>query len=140
MNYKFHSFTEVPSVMHAIHRLLQRNPNLFVRFHLSDAFRWSLSKQSPDWYHRVSGSPQPPFDLQIIQAGSRFGWSWRTFYGANFCEINWLDPEPSIESDDYEAYIEDLQRIERHIEYKGYYQPPTAEEYRCLCDELEQSD
>jgi hypothetical protein len=55
------------------------------------------------------------------------------------CEINWLDPEPSSESSDYEIYIEELQHIdiERHINfYRGYHQPPTEEEYRRLCERL----
>eukprot|EP00985_Skeletonema_marinoi_P020648 scaffold12330_cov83-Skeletonema_marinoi.AAC.27 len=139
MDYEFQRISDVPSFMHTIHLLLQRNPHLFEK-HTSG---WSLSGQSPDWYHRVNGRPEPPFELQYIQAGSRFGWRWCTWdWRTSFkCEINWLDPEPSSESDDYEAYIEDLQRIEQHINfYRGYNEPPTAEEYRRLCDGLEQRD
>eukprot|EP00984_Skeletonema_dohrnii_P025871 scaffold15094_cov223-Skeletonema_dohrnii-CCMP3373.AAC.1 len=151
IGYKFHSITEVPSFMHAIHRhrllqrLLQRNPDLLeYDWNLSDAFGWSISKQSPDWYDRENGSPEPPFDLQIIQVGPRLGWSWR-FHdwrneSASFpCEINWLDPEPSS---NYEAYSEELQRIQHRIGfYRGYYyKPPNAVEYRLLCEGLEQRD
>ena len=52
-----------------------------------------------------------------------------------------LDPAPSSESSDYETYIEELQRVEQDIYfYRGYYEPPTAEEYRRLCEGLEQRD
>ena len=83
----------------------------------------------------------PRFSLQIIQAGSRLGWSWcvRTS-GAlgqesrSLCQINWLDPEPRSDSSDYEAYVDKIQRIQHRIGfYRGYFQPPTAEEYRRLC-------
>jgi len=157
----YHTFqlmSDVPSFMHAIHLLLQRNPTLFKEDSFPRAFGWSLSEDSPDWYdsqvsllqhifHMLeilsdggetesieSPQPEPPFRLQLIQAGSRRGWSWCTFHGEHSCEINWLDLEPSSQSGDYEAYIEGLQRIGRRIDfYRGYYDPPTDEEYRRLC-------
>ena len=49
-------------------------------------------------------NPLPPFELQFIQAGSRVDWSWYTFEDGLSCEVNWLDPEPSCESCDYETY------------------------------------
>lgn len=56
----------------------------------------------------------------------------------NLCEINWLDPEPSSDSCDYEAYIEKLWLIEQNINFKrGYHHPPTEEEYLRLCDGAE---
>eukprot|EP00984_Skeletonema_dohrnii_P034510 scaffold33581_cov220-Skeletonema_dohrnii-CCMP3373.AAC.2 len=147
VGHQFQHVFEVTSFMHAIHRLLQRNQNLFgYNDDLWDAFRWKLSGQSPDRYDRVSGSPAPPFDLQHIQAGSRFGWSWfhEEFTRHSYsCEINWLDPEPSSESDDYEAYIEALQRVERREDmdfYRGYHEPPTEQQYRRLCEGLQQRD
>ena len=52
------------------------------------------------------------------------------------CEINWLDPEPDREDDDYKAYVEELKSIQEEITvYRGYHQPPTEEEYRRLCRE-----
>eukprot|EP00984_Skeletonema_dohrnii_P032404 scaffold26504_cov228-Skeletonema_dohrnii-CCMP3373.AAC.11 len=153
----FQLMSDVPSFMHAIHLLLQRNPKLFKEDLLQRAFCWSLSEDSPDWYdsqvspfQRVfdmlevlsggeiesfeSTQPDPPFRLQLIQAGSRRGWSWCTSHGEHSCEINWLDLEPSSESSGHEAYIEELQRIDRRIDfYRGYYDPPTDEEYRRLC-------
>eukprot|EP00984_Skeletonema_dohrnii_P036431 scaffold37414_cov255-Skeletonema_dohrnii-CCMP3373.AAC.1 len=135
--------SELPSLMHTIHLLLQHIPTLFEKDRLPRAFGWSLSKQSPDWYARDcrngNPTPMPPFRLQLIQAGKRRGWSWCTFYGDHLCEINWLDPEPSRESSDYETYVEDLQRIEQHISfYRGFHEPPTEMEYRRLCDGLKQ--
>jgi hypothetical protein len=124
----------------------------------SDAFTWSLSQNSPDWYvfaHEIrrkhrddeaeSELPAPPFRLQVYRVGSRFGWCWETyvqFHGSgeyvHSCEINWLDPEPRKGSREYEAYIEELRNIQwRGIRidfYRGYHQPPTKEEYRRLCE------
>jgi hypothetical protein len=151
--YKFQHISEVPNFMYTMHVLLQRTPSLFSDYVVSRAFYWRRSKNSPDVYDfdDTSGCPFPPFDLQIIQAGSRLGWSWcaygdvvgyryswRERYESEtfLCEINWLGPEPSRESDDYEAYIEALQRIEGELNtdfYRGYYEPPNEEEYRRLC-------
>jgi hypothetical protein len=111
---------------------------------ISNGFFWSLSEDSADWFNwdEESDNPKPPFCLQIVQAGSRRGWSWCNdtsyydddndcYYRDYSCEINWLDPEPSS---DYKAYIEELQHIEKKITfYRGYHQPPTQEEYRLLC-------
>eukprot|EP00984_Skeletonema_dohrnii_P034655 scaffold33624_cov191-Skeletonema_dohrnii-CCMP3373.AAC.4 len=139
MEYKFQSISEVPSFMQAVHLLMQRTPKLFEKDRLARAFGWSLSQQSPDWYDSRRGSPQPPFSLQIIQAGSRRGWSWCVrASGAqearSLCQINWLDPEPSSDYGDYAAYIAELEHIEQRIGfYRGYHEPPTGEEYRRLC-------
>eukprot|EP00984_Skeletonema_dohrnii_P024924 scaffold14060_cov71-Skeletonema_dohrnii-CCMP3373.AAC.1 len=139
MFYNFQSISDVPDFMHTIHSLLQRTPTLFREIWLSRAFAWSLSGQSPDRYAGIIGNQSPPFDLQLIRAGSRRGWSWCSFGSENerhSCEINWLDPEPSSDSSDYVAYIEDLQRVERNIDfYRGYYNPPTEDEYNRLCEE-----
>jgi hypothetical protein len=117
--------------------------------------RHHLSKDSTDWYDWERGrrspplpfdlqfiqSPPPPFKLQFVQAGSRRGWSWCTWtwFGPRrfSCEINWLDPEPSSESGDYETYIEKLQDYQHETDfYRGYHEPPTEEEYRRLCEGL----
>jgi len=141
--YEFRHVPEVPVFMQTINALLQRTPTLFTEFELSRAFDWTLSEDSPDWYGNhdwyesdVLGALRglsPPFLLQFIQAGSRRGWSWCTFNRVYLCEINWLDPEPSSGSSDYEAYIEELMRIEERVNfYRGYYQPPSEEEYNRL--------
>ena len=55
----------------------------------------------------------------LVRAGSAVTLECRR--GTPSCEINWLDPEPSRESDDYEAYMEELQRIPRRSDfYRGY--------------------
>eukprot|EP00984_Skeletonema_dohrnii_P032399 scaffold26504_cov228-Skeletonema_dohrnii-CCMP3373.AAC.6 len=139
IGYMFHSIAEVPSFMHAIHRL-QRNPKVDW-YDLWQAFGSSLSKRSPDWYDGIVGSPEPPFELQLIEAGARTGWSWSAPSRRQSCEINWLDPEPSSESSDYEAYMEEMHRIEQRINfYRGYNKPPNAVEYRRLCGGLDQRD
>ena len=148
VKYKFQLISDVPSFMHAIHLLLQRTPmlTLFRKYILSNHINWSLSADSPDWYEydgdEWDGSPNPPLRLRFIQAGSRLGWSWCTRFYANVesCEINWLDPEPSRDSDEYEIYIEELQRIERDIDfvlYRGYHQPPSEEEYRRILEQID---
>ena len=149
VDYEFQHISEVPSFMHTIHLLLQRTqPRLrFDLQTLSLAFYWKLSRDSPDWYEyeniRAYG-PAPPFSLQIIRAGSRLGWSWySSAWNHNLlcevdlsCEINWLDPKPSRDSDDYAAYMEEMEDIEKDINFSGYYEhPPNEHQYRRLCGE-----
>lgn len=76
--------------------------------------------------------------------GKRLGWSWRTQTqnrdrNHHSCEINWLNPVPSTESDDYETHMEELQRFVEQNDfefYRGYYyQPPNEQQYRRLCGE-----
>eukprot|EP00984_Skeletonema_dohrnii_P001800 scaffold591_cov69-Skeletonema_dohrnii-CCMP3373.AAC.3 len=44
-----------------------------------DANANALSEdQSPDWYEAEAvgeGSPGPPFDIELVQAGPRLGWA-----------------------------------------------------------------
>jgi hypothetical protein len=47
--------------------------------------------------------------------------------------MNCLDPEIDRESNDYEAYIEESEMMDRKVfKYKGFHQPPTEEEYNGL--------
>ena len=94
--YMFQQIAEVPTYMHAIHFLLQRNVALFGERELGSVFDWILAISSPDWYvGEVSNDwvevPPPPFHLHFVQAGSRLGWCWGTSYRYELCEINWLD-------------------------------------------------
>jgi hypothetical protein len=144
--HEFQNISDVPKFMHTIHHLLERSPCLFGdEFFGGDdspsrAFGWRLSRDSLHWYDGEIGSPPPPFELQFIYAGWRQGWSgctWRGSYSElHSCEINWLDPEPSSESSDYEYYIGELQDEYQHAIdfYRGHHQPPTEEEYRRLCE------
>eukprot|EP00984_Skeletonema_dohrnii_P034652 scaffold33624_cov191-Skeletonema_dohrnii-CCMP3373.AAC.1 len=144
--YKFQHISDVPSFMHAIYILVQRTPKVLIKI---DAFNWSLSEASPNWYDwdewydwesETMGIPPPPFYLRLVRAGSRRGWSWCTHgpeNGRHSCEINWLDAEPSSDSSGYQTYIEELQRVQRNVNfYRGYYEIPTEEEYHRLCEEL----
>jgi hypothetical protein len=58
--------------------------------------------------------------------------------------VNWLGPEPSRGSSDYEKYTEELQKIEKERQeegrvdlYKGIHQPPTEDEYHRLLEEYD---
>lgn len=138
MDYEFQNISDVPSFMQAVHRLTLRTPTLFYYCdQISVAFYWNLSTSSPDWYHPEVGRPRPPFHLQFIQAGTRLGWSWCSGDSWNhLCEINWLDPEPANIAD-YDAYVEELHRIQWNIIfYRGYFQPPNMLDYRRLCEGL----
>jgi hypothetical protein len=129
--YQFQRISDVPSVMNVVYQCMRRNRTLF-----SD-WCWYLSQESPDWYNGNEDYDRPdhPFAISFVHSGSRFGWRWRDEDG-NSCEINWLDPEPERGSVGYETYTCELQNIQEQIDfYKGYYQPPTEEEYNRLCEE-----
>ncbi len=73
----------------------------------------------------------PPLDISFVIAASRFGYRWETD-DSNPCEVIWLDREPDRDSSGYGKYIEELQQIEQVDKYRGFYQPPTEEEYNRL--------
>jgi hypothetical protein len=83
--------------------------------------------------------------IEFVRTGKRLGWRWGFHYEEEWydynsscqsCEINWLDPEPDRGSDDYDTYMIQLSNIEQEIDFfRGYHQPPTAEEYNRLCRE-----
>ncbi len=80
IGYEFRRISDVPSVMHALHLLLQHTPTLSLFGHYefdNEDFLWRLSEDGLS------------------------------------CEVNWLDPEPSSESRDYETYVRKLRGIER---------------------------
>ena len=140
----FHEFqrvSDVPKFMQAILPLLKREHIFNSCFRNSN---WRLSKDSPDWYASLSDFYLcgAPFYIRFIRAGSRLGWRWENMFKVvDACEINWLDPEPSRESNDYDAFIAELHQVEgrsRLNYFRGYLQPPTEEEYIgfCNCNEL----
>ena len=76
-----------------------------------------------------------PFHIRFVEAGPRLGYQWwvNDFAEGSPCEVNWLDPEPDRESGDNKKYVKELTWIEDEIEiYRGFYQPPTEEEYNRL--------
>lgn len=139
-HYEFQRISDVPSVVEATYRLNQREPRFIQNLNL---FYWKLSRDSPDWYdaNGQEGYPPPPFFIDFVQVGTRVGWRWnvtRASYSdsSNSCEINWLDPEPDSESNDYDVYIRELQSIQEDIFcFEGYQSPPSEEEYKRLCEE-----
>ena len=158
-DYEFQRISDVPSFMQAIHFLLQRTPTLLKDYHIDShdwimdaGLRWSLSKDSPDWYDwdYYSGKPYPPFDLQLICKGSRLGWIWYGNINRDLldysdqdkldqsCEINWLDPE-SKQNENVERFDETCifwslgQGVEIDF-FSGYHEPPNELEYLRLCE------
>jgi hypothetical protein len=130
--YKFQHIADAPSVANAYYRLAKRAKSL--REDVYSYYTWRLSEQSPDYYAALDGYVLPPLCISFVKVGPRLGWRWKTSHSQlHSCEINWLDPEPDRENDDYEAYVEELTSIQREINvYQGYHQPPTEEEYRRL--------
>jgi hypothetical protein len=129
--YRFQRIADVPSVVNAYYRLAGRAKSLCDHVGYS-YYSWWLSDQSPDYY--ATEDLVPPHYISFVKVGPRVGWRWTSV--SHSCEINWLDPEPDRENDDYETYVEELTSIQREIDvYQGYHQPPTLEEYRRLCRE-----
>lgn len=139
--HQFQRISDVPTVAAAIHRLKQRDPPFISNLKM---FCWSLSRDSPEWYasNGERGHPSSPFSIGFVQVGTRVGWRWKSNvgymygYGTNACEINWLDPEPDRESNDYEVYTRESQSLQEDIYcFEGYHQPPSQDEYKRLCEE-----
>ena len=134
--YQFQRISDAPDLMRTLYQLNAKRPVLSL---LND---WSgiLSENSPDWYE---DEDDPPFNIISVKVGSRLGYRWQTIdyeiYYVDPCEMNWLDPEPDRESSDYAKYIEELQEINSQVKmYKGFHQPPTAEEFRRLIEVLQE--
>ena len=137
--HQFQRISDVPEVMQAVYRLKGR-----LSFFEDD---WRLSRESPDRYdEHIYGSLRvhPPFNIEMVKAGTRNGWRWwgrsqtgtisHSFECLSSCEINWLDQEPDQESSDYEKYVQGLQKLEQDINfYRGYLQPPSEDEYIQIC-------
>ena len=141
--FQFQSISDAPDVIAAVYILMKKRPNLQLENWFAE-----LSDDSPYSYEAIGNEedfdegPQPPFKIEIVKAGSRLGWRWLDFDAdgntTQPCEINWLDPEPDKESDHYQQYIEELEAIEHLLDaYKGFHQPPTAEEYRRIHSKYE---
>ena len=131
-DYELQRISDAPEVVRAVYLFNKHRPALSIKY-----WYGNLSKDSPDWYESVEEDEvSPPFDISLVQAGSRIGYRWESFNGDHPCEVNWLDPEPSRESSDYGKYTEELQGINSHVNmYRGFHQPPTEEEYNRLCEE-----
>jgi hypothetical protein len=131
---EFQRIADGPDVVRAVYLLKKQRPALAI----PETWHGLLSEDSPDWYEPEDEDEEtPPFYIHFVKAGSRIGYRWQTrYYGGYPCEVNWLDPEPDRESSDYEKYIEELEEINSQVDfYKGFYHPPTEEEYNRLCEE-----
>jgi hypothetical protein len=134
-DHQLQRISDAPDLMRAVYILKKQRPALSMSNGNKD---WSavLSCDSPDWYYSADDADTPPFRIRIVQVGSRIGYRWVTLLGKP-CEINWLDPEPDRESSDYEKYTEILQYFEFELRvYRGFYEPPTEEEYDRLMEEF----
>ena len=94
-----------------------------------------LDKSSAEYYEAgrwTVFARHPPFIATMIRVGQRLGYRWRNQSG-QACDICWLDPEPSSDDADYDAYwasLYQLERKHRHSIYRGYIRPPTREEWQ----------
>jgi len=126
--YEFQRISDVPAFMNSLLHIKTREQTLF------DRYVWRLSRTSPDWYDWNDDQIPPPFCVKIV-TGPRLGWCWHGEALRDICcEINWLDSEPERNSSDYKAYIREVRDINIEF-YKGYYIPPTEEEYNRLIEE-----
>jgi hypothetical protein len=128
--YEFQHVSDAPDLIRTLYLFKKNHPTL-----LQDWYG-KLSESSPDWYESLDERDSPPFYIFFVEAGSRVGYRWETVNDDQCCEVNWLDPEPSRDRSDYAEYIQDLQEMERQVNlYRGYYQPPSEEEYNRLYEE-----
>ena len=132
-------------LMQSLYPLKKRSPSLFKtddcdednRWH---AHKWHLNSDSPDKYEAEPKKTSPPSSVVFVQAGPRLGWQWvnSDWRNTSGCEVNWLDPEPCEESDDYARYVDELKIVQQRINvYAGFYGPPTEEEYKRVCVDFE---
>jgi hypothetical protein len=129
--------SDAPEVISTLYSIRKQRPTL-----LKD---WcgKLSGDSPDWHYVEDdgGYNASPFFIVFVQAGPRIGYRWESYRNDvhSPCEVNWLDPEPGRESNDYKKYIKALQEIEGQVDvYRGFHQPPTEEEYYRLWAERDE--
>jgi hypothetical protein len=132
--YEFQRITDAPDLARAVYLLKKKRPTLSM---LQYWFA-KLSEDSPDWYETpvapVQAFHDPPFEIQVVEAGSRIGYRWTTkYHRSRSCEVNWLDPEPDRESVVYADYVAEMQGID--LFFGGFHQPPTEEEYIRLIQE-----
>jgi hypothetical protein len=144
VRYEFQSIDDGPDVARAVYLLKKQRPTLKMCH-----WGWKLSRDSSDRYESVDEDDieyDIPFYIEFVEAGPRVGYRWTTYPDEHrsACEVNWLDPEPSRGSSDYEKYTEELQKIEKERQeegrvdlYKGIHQPPTEDEYHRLLEEYD---
>lgn len=129
--YEFQHISDAHNVVMAVYHIHKQRPSI-----LKDWYG-KLSKDSLDWYEGEFddvGVDTAPLYIVFVEAGFRVGYRWESAnYDPHPCEVIWLDPQPDVDSSDYDEYIEELHEIERQVVYRGYYQPPTEEQYTRHC-------
>jgi hypothetical protein len=131
MGYELQRIADAPDLVRTLYLLGKQCPKI----KLNKGWYGMLSEDSGDWYESLDKYYTPPFFISFVEAGSRIGYRWKTFFSSS-CEVNWMDPEPNRESSDYEKYIEKLLEIERDVtKFRGFHQPPSEEEYRTLIED-----
>ena len=129
--YELQSISKAIGLVRTLYLLKKQRSSL----KMDKAWYAYLSEDSPDWYQALDQYYKPPFFISFVEAGSRIGYRWKTFFSSS-CEVNWIDLEPDRESSDYEKYIEKLREIERDVtKFRGFHQPPSEEEYRTLIED-----
>jgi hypothetical protein len=126
--YELHRISDASDLIRAVYLFDKQRPELEYSYYWDGR----LSYDSPDWYESLDEDEgdSPPFKILFVKAGPRIGYRWEGYGGDNPCEVNWLDPEPVVESGDYAKYIEELQEINSQVYfYRGFHEPPTEEEY-----------
>jgi hypothetical protein len=130
---KFQRIADGADLVRAVYLLRKQRPVL-----VPESWHVVLSDDSPDWYEPAGedeDADSPPFYICFVQAGSRLGYRWETGNDKP-CEVNWLDPEPERGSICYEDYVADCRSMQDEIGmYRGYYEPPTEEQYTLLYEE-----
>ncbi len=129
LGHEFQHIADVHDFMLEIYSIKKQRPSLLLKDWHGD-----LSKSSPDWYQMWGKNiPKPPFRVVFVQAGSRIGYQWKSNSARRYaCEVIWLDPEPNRESSGYETYVKEMHEIEQCVSFRGFQQPPTAEEFSLL--------
>jgi hypothetical protein len=135
--YEFQLISDATDLVRAVYLLKKQRPAL-----VDDCWYGNLSKESPDWYESMDQydplGDTPPFCISFVEAGPRIGYRWATEERGDPCEVNWLDPEPESGSSGYDDYVADYHRILKAGFYRGYYDPPTEEEYTLLHEESDE--
>lgn len=121
--HEIQGISDAPELIRAVYLLKKQRPGLNMMRRCG-----RLSEDSTDWYAREDNRGSPPFDICFVEAGCRFGYQWCAYLGEP-CEVNWIDPEPDRESFEYEEYIEEVRQFHQVEKYRGFYQPPSEEEY-----------
>lgn len=135
---EFDHVAHAPAILQARHILVKQSTADIPIF----PFQLHLSDTSPDYHQRIeqrlyTSARDPPFGIEHVTAGVRRGWRWSNYLGG-CCNIQWLDPEPSMGTMAYETYLTELAAIleeSRASLFWGFDNPPTPKEYEVLCRE-----